>query len=955
MAADNKAKILRDAEKNVSQGRIPQAIAEYQKVIKLDPNDVLILNTIGDLYLRQGKVTEANQHFLQVADTYVRNNFLLKALAVYKKILNSDPQNYGMCQIMAGLYAMQGLNVDARIHYLKAAEIALRQGRTREATQAYEKVVEVDPGNFTVQLKLAEIKFAEGDKDKAFECYTAAAKAQVKAGNLAAALKSYKQALALRPLDAAILRGFYETSVAAGTKDDAIAQIDRSLALDPDNIEILEMSGYSRLFSGNIKEAAAIFDKVVQQDESRLRLMFEIHDAYVAAKDLNSAASCLDPYMQRFAAQRMMDRVIQANHAALTTDPFHIVTLRRLEDIFSSINDHSRRLEILDRLAQVYLDRGEPNEALTCLESILLYDYGSRKHQEMHREAFQRAFPNKKYSPPLPGVGGVKEVPSQPVRTIDLDLVPDAGTGSMSLVEIDLLINYQMTDRALEVLRSMHQKNSGNPEMLTRLISLLRDKDAAAAADYCMTLALVYRGAGDDIEAGRWRAEAESLDKGAASRRAREWEIQDSAVTSGIDESGQLEAVGGEHHVEVDLSGDLSDIFFTGSGEDAGMGTAEIRPASDESIEEFTPAELPNAAGSSLSDQLQEVDFYIRLGFLDEAKSRLDEIVKEHGKIPEAASRYSQLSGTETAAEPKAEMEFRPVSRTASQPFSGEAAAGEDTEPLELELQDLDTETIEQETWSGPKAEEEPPVIALGPPAYEPAPQESGAGVIALGPPAGTSSPPPDTEVIALGPPAGLAAKSPSEKPASSGPGMPLAAGIQETTGKPGAEPTHLHRIETEHQGGSVFDDLLEEVKSINDQEIAWEDFETFFNLGTAYREMGLLDDAIREFQGAVKALDPHRHPREVIQCCGMLSTCFLGKQMPRSAMRWCDAGLSVSDISEHEIVALRYDMGIAFALSGDKARALSMFEFVYGLDPAFRDVAQKIDELKSGSPSNAS
>lgn len=53
VAADSKAKFLHDAERYVLHGKVQQAIGEYLKIIRFDPNDVLILNTIGDLYLRQ--------------------------------------------------------------------------------------------------------------------------------------------------------------------------------------------------------------------------------------------------------------------------------------------------------------------------------------------------------------------------------------------------------------------------------------------------------------------------------------------------------------------------------------------------------------------------------------------------------------------------------------------------------------------------------------------------------------------------------------------------------------------------------------------------------------------------------------------------------------------------------------------------------------------------------------
>ncbi len=129
MAADSKAKFLQEAEKYVLHGKVPQAIGEYLKIVKLDPNDVLILNTIGDLYLRQKQISEANKYFSRVAENYVRNNFFLKALAVYKKILSADPNNLEINSTMASLYAKQGLSIDARNQYLKIVALLENRGQ----------------------------------------------------------------------------------------------------------------------------------------------------------------------------------------------------------------------------------------------------------------------------------------------------------------------------------------------------------------------------------------------------------------------------------------------------------------------------------------------------------------------------------------------------------------------------------------------------------------------------------------------------------------------------------------------------------------------------------------------------------------------------------------------------------------------------------------------------------
>ncbi|HSW38621.1 MAG TPA: hypothetical protein VLL97_03930, partial [Acidobacteriota bacterium] len=93
MAADRKAKLLEEAERYVLNGKTRSAVSEYLKIAEIDPNDVFVLNTIGDLYLRLNDNSEANKFFMRVAQNYAGNNFIQKAIAVYKKILNTDPHN----------------------------------------------------------------------------------------------------------------------------------------------------------------------------------------------------------------------------------------------------------------------------------------------------------------------------------------------------------------------------------------------------------------------------------------------------------------------------------------------------------------------------------------------------------------------------------------------------------------------------------------------------------------------------------------------------------------------------------------------------------------------------------------------------------------------------------------------------------------------------------------------
>ncbi len=78
----NKTNVLSSAEKYVKQGKLQNAIAEYEKIVKQDPKDLTILNTIGDLYARLGQSDRAVSYFKKVGDAYAHEGFTVKAIAM---------------------------------------------------------------------------------------------------------------------------------------------------------------------------------------------------------------------------------------------------------------------------------------------------------------------------------------------------------------------------------------------------------------------------------------------------------------------------------------------------------------------------------------------------------------------------------------------------------------------------------------------------------------------------------------------------------------------------------------------------------------------------------------------------------------------------------------------------------------------------------------------------------
>src|SRR5256885_138242 len=109
----NKAKVLAAAEKCVQQGKLQNAISEYEKVTKEDPKDLTVLNTIGDLYARVGNNDKAIPYFQRVGEQYATDGFTVKAIAMYKKLTKLNPQEMDGIRRLAELYTIQGLYNDA--------------------------------------------------------------------------------------------------------------------------------------------------------------------------------------------------------------------------------------------------------------------------------------------------------------------------------------------------------------------------------------------------------------------------------------------------------------------------------------------------------------------------------------------------------------------------------------------------------------------------------------------------------------------------------------------------------------------------------------------------------------------------------------------------------------------------------------------------------------------------
>jgi len=135
--------------------------------------------------------------------------------------------------------------------------------------------------------------------------------------------------------------------------------------------------------------------------------------------------------------------------------------------------------------------------------------------------------------------------------------------------------------------------------------------------------------------------------------------------------------------------------------------------------------------------------------------------------------------------------------------------------------------------------------------------------------------------------------------------------------------------------------EIFEEFKKGVSEELEEGDSETHYNLGIAYKEMGLIDDAIKEFQTA------RRDPGRRVQAASMLGLCFMEKKLYPLAIEALQEALSNIEARDEAYWSTKFELAEAYEKNGDIEHALDLYTEIYAWDSKFRNVGEKVTALK--------
>jgi tetratricopeptide (TPR) repeat protein len=1047
--AFNKSKALENALKFLNQGKVAQAIGEYQLILRADPKDQATLMTVGDLFARQGDMTQAIEYFERLAQVYLNDGFNSKAIAIYKKIAKLAPNELAPLERLADLYVQQGVLSEARPLFLQIAEAHLKANHSQKAVEVLHRLLEVEPENQRVQMRLAELYGMMGQKKEAALTYQAYAHRLFDRGETEEAEKLVERALEVDPGNAAAILLKAKTLNASEKTDQAIAILEKHPDAETDG-DVTKLLVEYELRAGHADKAAerarrqlarghahyGLLSKVAErmiegaQPEQALPLLAELRAPMIEAGAQDHFLKALTTACERLPGRTEPLEAL-TDFCRTTSDPFRLnAALGQLSDAYAAQENFPRAEELLVELVERnknderLVDRLNQLRARTGGAPVAggTSSDGSAASSTPNTGLRESAAEEKnKLVPPAPAPISEEALDEETQRYI-----------AQALTDVDLFSSYGLTQKATHLLENVLQRAPRHTPTLERLLDLhLGAGNDRRTAELAAQLEQIHRERNDTVNADRF-AELRQRYSKVAGLTEQDMPVAPTAAAPAPAAAGTAATAPAQAsvaapaeppafeispepaHLAATAAPQAAPIEFeiplSGNEPEEPLPQAPISIAPEEAAAAPAAAAAPEAAPqiAGLGEELDLSDEWEAIAAettetadapateeVAAASLELDPIVEPEPVAAEAAEATDTNAALEAVFEVSALPDEEPEHDVRPEPFHIEAntpqsemaahepeVEAEAEAPLEAAAAEPEFELLEVEAEEEPTAEAIPEAVleiadepveaeaatALGgaefeleltpqtdsprdhagaattedfiselvaelddleapaaPEVREPAPAHSSA------------SAPKDThanleQVFAEANATPMAAITP---PPTNG------ASHKNVAAEPAATPGTLDNL---NQLAEVFQEFRSELGEMGEED---EDLETHYNLGIAYREMGLLDEAIGEFQKVAKAVQKGKPFRYEMNCSVMLGLSFMDKGEPKVASLWYKRALQVPDLEEESALALRYDLGLALESAGEADAALDSFRQVYAANIDYRDVADRIATLQ--------
>ncbi|GBE15274.1 cellulose synthase subunit BcsC [bacterium BMS3Abin14] len=887
----SKEKLLQQAQKLLSKGSLDKAVKVFQQLVDLEPQNQRSVLRLAELLAKTGRKAAAVEQYEKVAEIHVKEDFIPKAIAVYRTVVRIDPERLSAYERLAELYKKQGLEAEALAQLQNIFELYSKSGDVPRQTEVLRVMVDMDSENLGFQVRLGEILAKSGNRKEAAKAFAAAATTLSR-------------------------RGFH---------DRASELFEKIVALDPDNIGIREELCSHFLESGHYKEAKNEIESILKIRPDDPRMILLLGRINFQLGEDGKAEECVSRSLSLFRETGQLEQVM-GEYLFVAQTHLRNGELKQAEIFFRQIIEVDPEQSIAVRgLADVFGAGGDTDSQVKAL-----FDLG---HSLEGMEDFRGA--------------------AEAYRQI-LDVAPQMGEARTALENLGSLEDEADLQDIIQPLGLADEVSPANLD------------DGGSEFD---VEPLSLDGFEDLVEAGGVEADEFSQP-----------EVVEFEIDAELETEFQAEpdaAPGAEPEIEGlpgELEEELPEIVIE-----------DIDPVSEPASESPSPDSMPAPPESRdlvPEDTLIEADVYLRYGLHDKAldiladletrfPGRIDVLEKLlEVQMEVAPERVPATTGnliealTDQGDLDKADSVYRRIAQAFPDLEGLEEVAGLLREasaevPSEAPIDDVQPEPLDGSSESDAQLAEDPFADDMEEADFyisqgleedaervytailEKSPDHQGAfqalanlkgQAIEMEAPQkpGSAKPHPDVSPDTV-PTRGKLTIEDSVPEA--GGFLDLAAELRSELADEFDEPAPAVG---DQDGPITFEEIFAEFKKGIADTLGAEEYETHYNLGIAYKDMGLFDDAIGELETATG------DPALLTDSMCLIAMCFVEKQDYDSAAKTIDKALESSP--EKSVPGLTFQMGQIREQQEMWDSALDAYEKVKNLDPDFDDIDKTIE-----------
>jgi len=472
MSAD-KASIIREAQKYLAKGQVDKAIAEWEKILT-GSQDANAFNTVGDLYLKKNDKQNAVERIHRAAEIFRKEGFSLKALALYKKILNINPQDARSHLALGELNEEKNIVTDAIKYYLAAGDMFLKSNQKTDAVSTYKRILNLAGGNLSMRLKIVDLFSKEGFVEETAEEYVSIAKIYEDGGEGEKAREYLEKAIEIKPGNRAALIALGLFHEKAGDLRAALGYLKTAIVRTGKSNELVLKAARIAFEVGDYPDAGEFAASVAESDPSSLEAKRLIAEVRMKEGDLEAAWKEYAPVLDELIFLNRLEEAIEILLLFKEIEP--VEARRKLITFYKQKNDGASALRELLEIGEILEESGMLPEAIGCYKEAHLLspdDEGIKaKLAELEK---------------IPGEEEEKK-DEKPVEEV--------------LIEAEVFLGYGLYEDAKRLLDGLKLRAPGNLDLHLKLKTLYKSTgDTEQAVTECIILSELYKRSAN--EAGR--------------------------------------------------------------------------------------------------------------------------------------------------------------------------------------------------------------------------------------------------------------------------------------------------------------------------------------------------------------------------------------------------------------------------------------------------------------------